>query len=98
MRNKNDVRPQMMAMISDWKDSGLKQKEYCASKNIAYHVFHYWYGVYRANNNNTNTFIPVKIKTEHSEQQVTIIGPSGVKVELALNDHSTHFVQQWLRG
>jgi hypothetical protein len=27
-----------------WQASGLKQKDYCRVNQIAYHVFHYWYG------------------------------------------------------
>ncbi|MEK7199241.1 MAG: hypothetical protein AAB212_04900 [Bacteroidota bacterium] len=46
MQNKQAQRTQMMEMISQWQASGLKQRDYCASNNIAYHVFHYWYGVY----------------------------------------------------
>lgn len=98
MQNKKEVRSQMMLMIREWLASGLKQKEFCAAKNIAYHVFHYWYGVYRSNDKNTDSFLPVTVKRASGEQQITIIGPSGVKIELALTDQSTHFVQQWLRG
>ena len=34
-------------MITSWQQSGESQLEYCKQNNIAYHVFHYWYKVYR---------------------------------------------------
>jgi hypothetical protein len=40
MQYKKEVRSQMMLMIREWLASGLKQNEFFAAKNIAYHVFH----------------------------------------------------------
>lgn len=97
-QNKNEVRERMMVMIEDWKSSGLKQKHYCVARNIAYHVFHYWYGVYRMDSPGKESFLPVKIKPSGNEQQVIVTGTGGVKVELILNDASVHLVQQLLRG
>jgi hypothetical protein len=47
MQKGMQVREQMFSMISNWQRSGLNQKAYCAEHNIRYHVFHYWYKVYR---------------------------------------------------
>lgn len=30
-----------------WQQSGKSQKAYCQQSDIAYHIFHYWYGKYR---------------------------------------------------
>jgi len=86
----------MMLMITDWQDSGLKQRDYCATNNIAYHVFHYWYGVYRANKTETGSFLPVKVVSAVSKEQITIIGVSGIKVQIQLTDKSIGFVKQLL--
>lgn len=43
MQTKEQQRQQKIAMIEDWQQSGLSQKQYCLQHNIAYHVFHYWY-------------------------------------------------------
>jgi hypothetical protein len=43
MQNKQQQRQQKLAMIEDWQQSGLSQKQYCLQHHIAYHVFHYWY-------------------------------------------------------
>lgn len=97
MQNKKEQRDQMMAMIIDWQASGLKQRAYCAANKVAYHVFHYWYGVYRATKTETGSFIPVKICTAVcSKEQITIIGVNGLKAELSLTEQSLGFVKQLL--
>jgi hypothetical protein len=35
-------------MIANWQQSGQNQKQFCLQNNIAYHIFHYWYKVYRS--------------------------------------------------
>lgn len=99
MQNKISQRADMMKMITDWQSSGLKQKQYCLTNKIAYHVFHYWYGVYRSSETNTGSFLPVKIKSmvaANTEQQITILGTSGLKVQLPLTEQSIGFVKQLL--
>lgn len=47
MRKQSGAREQMFSMISNWQQSGLSQKAFCSQHDIPYHVFHYWYKVYR---------------------------------------------------
>ena len=76
MQNKDEVRERMMAMIEDWKISGLKQKHYCEARNIAYHVFHYWYGVYRTDSPGKESFLPhINPITRYSTYVKTIATP-----------------------
>ena len=89
-------RTQMMKMISDWQASGLKQKDYCKANKMAYHVFHYWYGVYRSNKTDTRSFLPVKVTPAGHTEQITILGISGIKVQVALTEQSIDFVKQLL--
>lgn len=99
MQSKIEQRAQMMKMITDWQASGLKQKEYCRTNKIAYHVFHYWYGVHRSNKTNTGSFLRVKIMATpaaNTEQQITILGTSGIKVHLPFTEQSIVFVKQLL--
>lgn len=96
MQNKQELREQMMAMIENWQASGLKQRDYCATKKVAYHVFHYWYGVYRAKKNDTGSFLPVKVTPVASKEQITIVGASGIKVHIPLTKQSIDFVKQLL--
>jgi hypothetical protein len=96
MQNKKAQREQMMLMIADWQSSGLNQRAYCAANKVVYHVFHYWYGVYRADNAAAGSFLPVKITSTVSKEQITIIGVSGIKVQIPLSDDSIGFVKQLL--
>ena len=96
MRNKKEQREQMMVMITDWQASGLKQRDYCVANKVAYHVFHYWYGVYRANKTDTGSFLPVTVTDGGSKEQITIVGLSGIKVQIPLTDQSIGFVKQLL--
>jgi hypothetical protein len=85
-----------MLMITEWQASGMKQRDYCVANNVAYHVFHYWYGVYRANKTDTGSFLPVKVSAAAIKEQITIVGLSGIKVQIALTEQSIGFVKQLL--
>ena len=93
MQNKKEQREQLMVMIEDWQSSALNQRDYCATKKVAYHVFHYWYGVYRKKKTDTGTFLPMKITSTPIKEQLTIIGTSGIKVQLPLTEKSIAFVK-----
>lgn len=47
MQKDTKVREGMISMINHWQQSGLNQKAYCMQHDVRYHVFHYWYKVYR---------------------------------------------------
>ena len=96
MQNKKEQRAQMMVMITEWQASGMKQRDYCVANNVAYHVFHYWYGVYRANKTDTGSFLSVKVTTASCKEQITIVGLSGIKVQIVLTEQSIGFVKQLL--
>ena len=98
MQNTNAQRTELLSMITRWQDSGLSQKAFCTSNDIAYHVFHYWYGVYRANQNTTGSFVPVKISPPLNAPQVTITGTNGIQIQLAFNDQSVLFLKQLLQS
>jgi hypothetical protein len=96
MQNKKEHRTQMLQMITQWQQSGLSQRAFCANNNIAYHVFHYWYGVYRAGENNSGSFLPLNISPASNHEQITITGINGVQVKFSFNDQSVLFVKQLL--
>lgn len=91
-----EQREQMMVMIEDWQSSGLNQRTYCSAKNVAYSVFHYWYGLYRKGKTDTGSFVPVKVVSGVSKEQITIIGVSGIKVQISLTEKSIGFIKQLL--
>lgn len=98
MQNKKELRDRMLLMIEDWQSSGLNQRAYCVANNVAYHVFHYWYGVYRANKGGTGSFVPLKVTTAASKEQITIVGVSGIQVQMPLSEQSVGFVKQLLQA
>ena len=96
MQNKKEHRAESLQMITQWQQSGLTQKAFCITNNIAYHVFHYWYGVYRSSQHTSGPFLPVTVTTTAPLEPVTIIGVNGIQVQLAFSDQSIRFVKQLL--
>jgi len=96
MQNKEEHRAGMLQMITQWQQSGLTQKAFCTTNNIAYHVFHYWYGVYRSEANATGSFLPVNITRAANQEKITITGTNGIQVQFAFTDQSVHFLKQLL--
>jgi len=96
MQDKKEHRAAMLQMITQWQQSRLTQKTYCATNNIAYHVFHYWYGVYRSKQNAGRCFLAVNITSTASPEKITITGINGIQVQLAFTDQSVHFIKQLL--
>lgn len=51
-----------LALVESFYKSGQKQKYFCASHNIAYHVLKYWKQVYsKMNDSNGAKFVPVTV-------------------------------------
>ncbi len=75
MQSRQQIRDQYFAMIALWKQSGQNQKQFCLQKNIAYHVFHYWYKVYRDQPSASGSFVALNI-----------VAPHQAGIELHLND------------
>lgn len=62
MERRQQTKEQQLAMIATWQQSGQSQKQFCLQNNIAYHVFHYWYKVYRNQvAANSGSFVAVNI-------------------------------------
>ena len=74
MRDKDlEIRNTMLAHISTWQASDHTQKAYCIENKIPYHVFHYWYRVYRKfkvvarrTAKPSGTFVKLKVKAAAS--------------------------------
>jgi hypothetical protein len=96
MQDKAAHRMEMLQMISEWQQSGLSQRAFCKTKDIAYHVFHYWYGVYRSVNKSTDSFLPVSVTPAISHEQVTVSGSNRLSVQFAITEQSVRFIKQLL--
>ena len=96
MQDKNEQRIEKLQMITAWQKSGLTQKTFCTTNNIAYHVFHYWYGVYRSSQKATDCFLPVNISPASNQELITITGVNGIQVEVSFTNHAVGFIKQLL--
>ena len=65
MESKQQIRDQHFAMITLWKQSGQTQKQFCLQNNITYHVFHYWYKVYRDQQSAGGSFVTLNLAAPH---------------------------------
>jgi hypothetical protein len=96
MQNRKELHDQMKVMIANWQSSGLKQHDYCKVNNIATHVFRYWLRVLKVYKSDAGSFVPVKVVSTASKEQITIIGVSGIKIQIPLSQQSIGFVKQLL--
>ena len=85
-------------MVTRWQNSGLTQKAFCTADHIAYHVFHYWYGVYRSNQKATACFVPVKIISPVIAGHITLTGSNGLQLQFAFTDQTVLFIKQLLQS
>lgn len=66
MDNRQQIREHYFSMIATWQQSGQSQKKFCLQNDIAYHVFHYWYKVFRNHSaDNRGSFVEVSISPKH---------------------------------
>jgi hypothetical protein len=75
MQKDPQVRKQMFIHIEEWQKSKLSQKSYCSEHSISYHVFHYWYKVYRDGKSvkkqkRSSSFIKLQVEKTSSETSV----------------------------
>lgn len=47
MRASNEERNAMLALIKQWEQSGMRQKDFYQQHNIPAHVFYYWHKCYK---------------------------------------------------
>jgi len=95
MHATKEQRAQFLAMINRWQQSSLSQKAFCTENKIAYHVFHYWYGVYKSEQKPSGTFLPVNI-TPITQEQIILKGHSGIELQVPITDRSVRFIKQLL--
>ena len=83
MQKQEEQRQQMFSLIEAWQNSGQSQKAYCRDKNIGYHVFHYWYRIYRSgqptNTSSPSSFVQLQIETP-SPACMELIMPNGKRL------------------
>jgi hypothetical protein len=74
-------RDQMFERINSWKVSGLSQKAFCRQEHISYHIFHYWYKVYRNVNALPNApFVKLQVTAPFGTSSVELICGDGKRL------------------
>ncbi len=66
MQKDTEQKQRMFALIEHWQSSGQSQVAYCKEASLAYHIFHYWYKVYREEKQSTkaaaSAFVALQLK------------------------------------
>ena len=88
MQSKKQDRAKLLQMVTQWQNSGLTQKAFCTTNKIAYHTFHYWYGVYRSDQKATGSFLPVTVIPNEIPEQITLTSPGGIQVRFFVTKQS----------
>jgi hypothetical protein len=80
MESRQQTRDHYLSMIVSWQQSGQSQKQFCLQNNIAYHIFHYWYKVYRSEQSVANgSFVTVKVSPQ-VQSNVELHLPDGRRI------------------
>lgn len=75
-----EVREQMFEYVKGWQTSGLSQKKFCEQSNIPYHVFHYWYKLYRRTESKvSSSFIKLEVPSTDTPFAELVL-PDGKKL------------------
>jgi hypothetical protein len=83
MANNESVREEMFKKIGAWKQSGQSQKVWCSEQQVAYHIFHYWYGQYRkaqAIAPTNQDFVSLTVKPASTSSACEVVYPDGTRV------------------
>lgn len=71
----------MFEHINAWKQTGVTQKSFCGQANIPYHVFHYWYKVYRdLDKVDSGSFVKLQVNTAVAPSSVELVFPDGKRL------------------
>ncbi len=74
----------MYEIITQWKQSGLSQKQYCKQHAIPYSVFRYWHKHYRNRNNTSDTpagsFVQLQMNEQAHQPFMEVLGAGGSRI------------------
>lgn len=78
-------REQMEAAVKQWRESGLKKKEYCQQRGISVSALSYW--VTRMNRSQRKGFIA--LVPGSADTPLEVIYPNGIRIRVPLADLKT---------
>lgn len=76
----------MLALVKQWRSSGMSQKEFCLEAGIKLGTFSYW--VSRSKESEKG-FVPLVPEKNTSTKEIELIYPNGVKLKIASGDLKT---------
>lgn len=82
MRASSEQRKTMLALIEQWQQSGISQKDFYQQHNIPAHVFYYWHKCYREQRGGLNKSIPANSFVQLQPSSV----PFASNIELQLTN------------
>ena len=81
---KGNEKEKMFLMIEGWKKSGQSQQAYCKGQGIRYHIFHYWYKIYRDEQqtrvSTESSFVQLQVQQETAIPATTTSIPINVRL------------------
>lgn len=81
MNELENKRIQMLALVDQWRASGLSQKDFCLQQNLKMYTFRYWVKCSRQTDARPG-FREVAVGSSNS-QKMEVVYPNGVKVCVA---------------
>jgi transposase-like protein len=87
MRLHDNDRKAMLALIQQWQNSGMRQKDFYRQHNISAHVFYYWHKCYRKQQDkiaeplsSSNQFIELQPQATGLKTNIEIRLPGGIQI------------------
>lgn len=72
-----------LALVKQWRSSGMSQKEFCLEAGIKLGTFSYW--VSRSKESEKG-FVPLVPKKDNPTKEIELIYPNGVKIKVPSGD------------
>jgi hypothetical protein len=83
MQSNESAQQKMFSLIDQWQQSKITQKLFCEQNDIRYYVFHYWYGRYRKQNQNTAPsprFVRLAVSPSTVNAYAELVLPNGKRL------------------
>lgn len=92
--NTQEKRERMLAMVEDWKASGLTKKAFGVLHGIKVATLGYWVAKSKEQESGTKGFIEMTSRPAVKSDQVEIIYPTGVRLKVP---HDLSLISQLIR-
>ncbi|MBE7172679.1 MAG: hypothetical protein INR73_19020 [Williamsia sp.] len=84
MQAPQETKETMFAHIRQWQASGASQKAFCQANQIRYHVFHYWYSLFKKTDEKTSpapaSFVRLDVPNVPADLSAELSLPAGTRI------------------